>query len=77
MTYRIAPLYCRPWTLNGILPKLIESHYEHNYGAAITRLNEVSEMLRHLDRKVMPPSFIARLKQEEAELLNSICSSLM
>lgn len=71
MEYRIAPLYCRPWTLNGISPRLIESHYEHNYGAAITRLNQVSEMLAHLDRKVMPAPFIARLKQEEAELLNS------
>jgi superoxide dismutase, Fe-Mn family len=31
--YSVAPLFCRPWTLNGIPPRLIESHYEHNYGA--------------------------------------------
>ena len=30
MQYRIAPLFCRPWTLNGISPRLIESHYERN-----------------------------------------------
>jgi hypothetical protein len=30
MNYRIAPIFCRPWTLNNISPRLIESHYEHN-----------------------------------------------
>ena len=30
MTYSISPLFCRPWTLNGIQPRRIESHYEHN-----------------------------------------------
>ncbi len=42
MKYRIAPLFCRPWTLNGMSPRLIESHYEHNYGAALNRLNAVA-----------------------------------
>ena len=26
MRYQLAPLYCRPWTLNGISARLIESH---------------------------------------------------
>lgn len=39
MTYTLEPLFCRPWTLNGISPRLIESHYENNYGAAVMRLN--------------------------------------
>jgi superoxide dismutase, Fe-Mn family len=43
MNYRLAPLFCRPWTLNGISPRLIESHYENNYGAALHRLNTLSE----------------------------------
>jgi hypothetical protein len=30
MKYQIAPLFCRPWTLLGITPRLIESHYENN-----------------------------------------------
>jgi Fe-Mn family superoxide dismutase len=34
MRYELAPLYCRPWTSNGISPRLIESHYQNNYGAA-------------------------------------------
>ena len=43
MRYQLAPLYCRPWTLNGISARLIESHYENNYGAAFNRLNAISE----------------------------------
>jgi Fe-Mn family superoxide dismutase len=51
MSYRVAPLSCRPWTLNGISPRLIESHYEHNHGAALSRLNGVTDELRLLDPK--------------------------
>ena len=32
MKYRIKQIHCRPWTLNGLSLKLIESHYENNYG---------------------------------------------
>ena len=42
MQYRLAPLYCRPWTLNGITPRLIESHYERNYGGELRRLNAIA-----------------------------------
>src|SRR3954471_22361011 len=69
--FRVAPLFCRPWTLNGISPRLIESHYEHNYGAALTRLNAVSEELEALDLSATPPQVLGRLRQEQAELLNS------
>jgi Fe-Mn family superoxide dismutase len=71
MQYRIAPLYVRPWTLNGISARLIESHYEHNYGAALNRLNAVTEELNRLDAKTTPAPVICRLKQEQTALLNS------
>jgi hypothetical protein len=71
MRYRIAPLFCRPWTLNGISARLIESHYEHNYGSALNRLNDVTEELARLDLKTTAPSVISRLKREQTELLNS------
>jgi Fe-Mn family superoxide dismutase len=71
MQYRIAPLFCRPWTLNGISARLIESHYEHNYGSALTRLNAVTEELKRLDIKATPARVISRLKQEQTMLLNS------
>src|SRR5258708_16351253 len=71
MTYRIAPLFCRPWTLNNMSPRLIESHYEHNYGAALNRLNSVTDELEALDVKTTPAQVISRLSREQTTLLNA------
>jgi Fe-Mn family superoxide dismutase len=71
MRYNIAPLYCRPWTLNGITPRLIESHYENDYGRALNRLNAIAEELEALDPTTTPAHVISRLKREEAVALNS------
>jgi superoxide dismutase, Fe-Mn family len=71
MTYRIAPLFCRPWTLNGMSPRLIESHYEHNYGAALNRLNSVTRELESIDVKATSAQIISRLSREQTTLLNS------
>src|SRR5512138_2051728 len=70
MTYAIAPLFCRPWTLNGIPARLIESHYEHNYGSAVRRLNELSNQINALAAG-SPPDVLGRLKRDELALLNS------
>jgi len=71
MTYRLAPLFCRPWALNGMTPRLIESHYERNYGGDLRRLNAISEELAGLDPAKVPADAIARLKRDEAAALNS------
>src|ERR1700686_2695726 len=71
MRYQLAPLYCRPWTLNGISPRLIESHYENNYGAALSRLNTISEEIEQLDRDKTADQALARLKRDEIAALNS------
>jgi superoxide dismutase, Fe-Mn family len=71
MQYHLAPLYCRPWTLNGITPRLIESHYETNYGDALRRLNAVTHELETADPAQTPAETINRLKRDEASLLNS------
>ena len=71
MRYNIAPLYCRPWTLNGITPRLIESHYESNYGSALSRLNKIAVELESLDPTVTPAHVLNRLKRDEAAMLNS------
>jgi Fe-Mn family superoxide dismutase len=71
MKYNIAPLYCRPWTLNGMTPRLIESHYENDYGGSINRLNAITEELEALDPATTPEHVIGRLKRDEAALLNS------
>ena len=71
MRYHLAPLYCRPWTLNGISPRLIESHYENNYGAVLNRLNTVSEEIEQLDLGKTSDQTLARLKRDEMAALNS------
>jgi Fe-Mn family superoxide dismutase len=71
MRYNIAPLYCRPWTLNGITPRLIESHYASNYGSALNRLNEIAVELEGLDPTATPVHVLNRLKRDEAAMLNS------
>jgi Fe-Mn family superoxide dismutase len=71
MPYPLAPLFCRPWTLNGIPPRLIESHYEHNYGAAVSRVNELTQEIEALDLARTPASVVRRLKHEQTEALGS------
>ena len=71
MQYHLAPLFCRPWTLNGITPRLIESHYEGNYGSALRRLNAITEELEALDPATTSPDVVNRLKRDEAAMLNS------
>jgi Fe-Mn family superoxide dismutase len=72
MPYAIAPLFVRPWTLNGISPRLIESHYEINYGGTVNRLNALTQQLALLDRATTPPEVMHRLKRDEFTALNSM-----
>ena len=69
--YQVAPLFCRPWTLNGISARLIESHYEHDYGGAVKRLNAVTAEIAALDPRHASSDVIHRLKRDELALLNS------
>lgn len=72
MPYAVAPLFVRPWTLNGVSPQLIESHYELNYGGTVQRLNSITAQLALLDRATTPPEVIFRLKRDEVTALNSM-----
>jgi superoxide dismutase, Fe-Mn family len=69
--YRIKQIPCRPWTLNGLSLKLIESHYENNYGGALRRLNAIAEQLESLDFATAPAYVLNGLKREELVALNS------
>ena len=71
MRYRLSPIFCRPWLLNGLSPRLIESHYENNYGGALNRLNAITEKLESLDFSSTPGYVINSLKREELIALNS------
>jgi len=69
--YQLKPIYCRPWVLNGLSLKLIESHYENNYGGALRRLNAITAQLEALDFAKTPGYVVNGLKREELIALNS------
>lgn len=71
MRYQLTPIHCRPWLLNGLSLKLIESHFENNYGGALRRLNAISAQLEALDYATAPPYQVGSLKREELAALNS------
>ena len=71
MRYQLKQIYCRPWTLSGLSLKLIESHYENNYGGALRRLNAITEQLESLDFATTPGHVISGLKRDELTALNS------
>jgi superoxide dismutase, Fe-Mn family len=55
----------------GVTPRLIESHYETNYGDALRRLNAITEEFEALDPATASVEVINRLKRDEAVALNS------
>jgi Fe-Mn family superoxide dismutase len=71
MRYQLKQIHCRPWTLAGLSLKLIESHYENNYGGALRRLNAITAQLEALDPSSAPPAVYNALKREELVALNS------
>jgi superoxide dismutase, Fe-Mn family len=71
MRYQLKQIYCRPWLLNGLSLKLLESHYENNYGGALRRLNSISEQLESLDYAKTPGYVVNGLKRDELVALNS------
>src|SRR5689334_18301327 len=71
MRYSLKQIHCRPWQLNGLSLKLIESHYENNYGGALRRLNAITEQLEALDFEKAPTHVVNGLKRDELTALNS------
>jgi Fe-Mn family superoxide dismutase len=71
MRYQLTPIPTRPWLLNGLSLRLIESHYENNYGGALRRLNAVTEQLESIDFDKTPAYVVNSLKREQLIALNS------
>jgi superoxide dismutase, Fe-Mn family len=71
MRQQIAPIPVRPWTLNGLSERLIVSHYENNYGAAVRTVNAVRTELAALDAEA-PGHRIRALKREELIAMGSV-----
>jgi Fe-Mn family superoxide dismutase len=72
MTWHVAPLPCKPWSLNGLSEGLIVSHYENHYGPAVRSLNAVREALAGLDLAAAPAYQVLALKREELTALGSV-----
>src|SRR6267142_6193 len=72
MRYKLKPIHCRPWTLNGLSLKLVESHYENSYGGAVRRLNAITQQLEQLDFATAPNYMLNGLKREELVAMNSM-----
>jgi len=49
MPYELKPLACDPAKLSGLSEKLIVSHWENNYGAAVKSLNAIERDFGGLD----------------------------
>src|ERR671934_1512661 len=71
MRYQLTPIYTRPWLLNGLSLRLIESHYENHYGGALRRLNAITQQLESLDFDKTPAYVVNSLKREQLIALNS------
>jgi Fe-Mn family superoxide dismutase len=57
--------------LHALSEKLIESHYENNYGGAMNRLNAITAELASLDPAATSGLAINRLKRDQLIALNS------
>ncbi|HTT13956.1 MAG TPA: Fe-Mn family superoxide dismutase [Burkholderiaceae bacterium] len=68
----IAPIPCRPWTLNGLSERLIVSHYENTYGGAVRSANAIRSDLDALDPETAPGHLIRALKREELLAVTSV-----
>jgi superoxide dismutase, Fe-Mn family len=71
MRYQLMPISTRPWLLNGLSLRLIESHYENHYGGALRRLNAITEQLESMDFERTPAHVVTSLKREQLSALNS------
>jgi superoxide dismutase, Fe-Mn family len=66
-----APLPFKPGSLNGISEKLITSHHDKNYAAAVKNLNKVESDLAALAADA-PSYLVAGLRDKELAYANSI-----
>src|SRR5947208_3418545 len=68
----IQPLLLKPQRMNGLSERLLVSHYEHNYGGALRRLNAIRARLAAPDWARMPVFEINGLKREELIAAGSV-----
>jgi superoxide dismutase, Fe-Mn family len=72
MAIAAAPLTMKPPRLNGLSQKLLDSHYENNYGGAVRRLNAIDDRIAALDPATSPGFEINGLKREHLMAADSV-----
>lgn len=72
MSVTIAPLTMKPPRLDGLSQRLLDSHYENNYGGAVRRLNAIDDLLADVDWDRAPVFEINGLKREQAMATGSV-----
>ena len=72
MPYAVKPIPFKPHRLNGLSDRLLESHYQNDYGGAVRRLNAIEERLAALDWPSAPAFEIMGLKREELIAANAM-----
>ncbi len=71
-THTVKPIRFKAQKLIGLSGRLLESHYENNYGGAVRRLNAIEKQLAKIDWQQEQAFVINGLKREELVAANSI-----
>jgi Fe-Mn family superoxide dismutase len=72
MHHQILPIPRKPYALGWLPERLIVSHYENDYGAAVRSLNAVRDRLTALDSDATSGAEIRALKREELSAMGSV-----
>jgi len=72
MPYDVMPLPFKPHRLDGLSDRLLESHYENNYGGALRRLNAIETRLAGLNWATATVFEINGRKREESVAVGSV-----
>jgi rhodanese-related sulfurtransferase len=72
MHHQILPIPRKPYELNWLPERLIVSHYEKDYGAAVRSLNALRDRLAVMDPSAVAPAEMRALKREELSVMGSV-----
>jgi superoxide dismutase, Fe-Mn family len=72
LRHQILPIPRKPYALNWLPERLIVSHYEKDYGAAVRSLNALRDRLAAVDPASVSPAELRALKREELASLGSV-----
>jgi Fe-Mn family superoxide dismutase len=70
--HQIIPIPRKPYALKWLPERLIVSHYEKDYGAAVRSLNALRDRLAALDLSSVAAAEMRGLKREELSAVGSV-----